>query len=156
MTGDGVYLLGCQCEGIHLGVGEDEAKHFSISAFDGGSRRVREVGAEHRYFDLGIFAICHSSEVVDIISKRRCQHRVFAWWRKYASFFSPFSGLHSAPDIFHHVGMVNERVAVALVVVDGLVAVEFFLAHRVVAVPIEEHFDGPVLEGGVCAVGCGQ
>ena len=61
--------------------------------------------------------------------------------------------LFVAPDVLGQFGMVDEGVAVFLLGGHGLVAVEFFLADRVLAVPFQQKVDGPVGEGGIAVVG---
>lgn len=48
--------------------------------------------------------------------------------------------------MFGQIGVVNEGVAVALISAYGFVAVYFFLADRVLAMPFEKQTDGPGIE----------
>lgn len=58
-----------------------------------------------------------------------------------------------APDVFGHFGVVDERVAVFLVFVDGVIAVTFLFADGVLAVPFEQKLHCPRGEGGIAVMG---
>ena len=52
-----------------------------------------------------------------------------------------------APDELKQLRDVDERVAVVLVMLHGLVAVNLLVAHGIVACPAAQQFDRPVVEG---------
>ena len=63
-----------------------------------------------------------------------------------------------APDVFHQIRIVDKRIAVALCLLDGIIAVHLFLRHRVLTVPLEQHRQSVVGQAIVvfgCIVGVG-
>ena len=55
--------------------------------------------------------------------------------------------------MFGHLGMVDKRVAVVLMCVDSLVAVNLFGADRVLAVPFKQQIDGPLCKDRIGVAG---
>ena len=68
----------------------------------------------------------------------------------------PALALQVAPDVFCQFGVVDERVAVALNLIDGLVALDLLLADRVQTGPFHQHVDGPGREGLIAVGGIVQ
>ena len=52
-----------------------------------------------------------------------------------------------APNLLHQFGKVDKGIAVVLNRIDGIVAVHFLLAHRVLPMPFQEHGHRPILQG---------
>ena len=120
-----------------------QAEHGRVVAIDGHRQVTGQIVSLNIDGDIQALAQCHLAEINLCVLHGRDQF----WW---AINDIVTAGEHFttavAPDVFHQVRKVNERVAVVLTPIDGIISFLLLVTHRIFSCPTQQQVNRPLVE----------